>query len=667
MSVFWAFIGLYLAFILFFEFTVIKIVLFLSALLYLFLLKKQKYLILYLLFSLVGIGLVYLNRLKTPMIEVNGMGLVLLAKDNYLLVLIKGQRYYLKSFANNYEVGDLLFIQGKTQPLRLSFYESQFNFGRHLKSQGVEFEIFKANIHFKRHLLWPRRKMIANFLKHFPSQTSALIRLIFFDEGEYEENLIANLQSLGLVPLLSMSGVLIHTIPNFFEKLSKQFFPKVEFKRYRFLTLVPLFFLAFNHVVFLRIFISYMIIFFDNKQRLGAYNRLGLSYLFLGMINRYFLNSWSIAISLIVSLFFLQTENIFQKKGKTRAFLARQILLYAILLPFILYFQAGINLGGLIIYLPSVFIAQVIFLLSYFSFFTWPLVKTLTLMTNILNFLVNRIQIPFFFWPLGEFTSGAILLWFTLVFILIYGKIAQFKRFNQSLILLLPLLLAFQMVPLEIIYRQVVCFINVGQGDATLIVNKKTAILIDTGGEVSFDMAEKTLIPFFRRQKIHKLTSVMITHDDYDHSGALESLKKHFPVAKVITRPSAFPLMIGNMYFQNYNQTLSCSDNNDCSLVIGFKFKDKQWMIMGDAPQRVEEEIIAQYPTLRIDYLKVSHHGSKTGTSEIFIRQTKVREAIISCGVNNMYGHPHQEVLDILNKYQVKIRRTDLEGTIRYS
>ena len=72
------------------------------------------------------------------------------------------------------------------------------------------------------------------------------------------------------------------------------------------------------------------------------------------------------------------------------------------------------------------------------------------------------------------------------------------------------------------------------------------------------------------------------------------------------------------------------------------------------------------YKDLVVDYVKIGHHGSSSSTSEEFIKYYHPKEAIISVGKNNKYNHPSSQVITILNKYQIKIRRTDEEGTIKY-
>ena len=87
-------------------------------------------------------------------------------------------------------------------------------------------------------------------------------------------------------------------------------------------------------------------------------------------------------------------------------------------------------------------------------------------------------------------------------------------------------------------------------------------------------------------------------------------------------------------------------------------------LLMGDAGTSNEEELMTLYPDIRFDYLKVGHHGSNTSTSDDFINHYRPKTAIISCGYQNYYGHPHVSVLDTLAKYEVNVLRTDLDGTI---
>jgi competence protein ComEC len=188
--------------------------------------------------------------------------------------------------------------------------------------------------------------------------------------------------------------------------------------------------------------------------------------------------------------------------------------------------------------------------------------------------------------------------------------------------------------------------------------------MIDTGGYKSFDMAEEVLIPFMNKKKITHIDALILTHDDFDHSGAKDSLVNMFKVNEVLTEKEQFPYKIGDLNINNLN-TFDFEEANDNSLVLSLEFMNKKFLFMGDASVKTEEKIMSKY-NVDCDILKVGHHGSKTSSSDKFIKAASPNEAIISCGASNYYGHPNQEVIDTLNKYNVKIRRTDLEGTICY-
>ena len=111
---------------------------------------------------------------------------------------------------------------------------------------------------------------------------------------------------------------------------------------------------------------------------------------------------------------------------------------------------------------------------------------------------------------------------------------------------------------------------------------------------------------------------------------------------------------------------MAATEDNEFSLVFNLSFLNKKFLLMGDASINVEKYLIENNFDIDCDILKVGHHGSKTSSSEEFIKKISPKEAIISCGYKNKYHHPNDEVVDILKKYNVKIHRTDYEGTISY-
>ena len=93
----------------------------------------------------------------------------------------------------------------------------------------------------------------------------------------------------------------------------------------------------------------------------------------------------------------------------------------------------------------------------------------------------------------------------------------------------------------------------------------------------------------------------------------------------------------------------------------------KRWLFTGDLEEEGENRLTRIYKNLQSDVLKVGHHGSNTSTTPSFLDNVKPDIALISAGKNNRYGHPHQEVIDALEKYNITIYRTAENGAITYS
>lgn len=259
-----------------------------------------------------------------------------------------------------------------------------------------------------------------------------------------------------------------------------------------------------------------------------------------------------------------------------------------------------------------------------------------------------------------------LLLYYFLFLAFIYFKEINLKEIYHKIIFTNFLFLTIYALPIRNNIFLKISFINIGQGDSTLITFKNKNYLIDTGGLTYSDIAKNNLIPYFKRNRIYKIDEVFITHYDYDHYGALESLKANFNVKNIYDynnfEDKEYPFVLKDL--NKYRNDFE--DENDKSLVLYFSFKEYSFLFMGDASSNIESLILKDNPNLKSTYLKVGHHGSKTASSYEFINQINPKEAIISCGINNKYKHPHEETINNLSLNKVKIRRTDKEGTIDY-
>ena len=107
-------------------------------------------------------------------------------------------------------------------------------------------------------------------------------------------------------------------------------------------------------------------------------------------------------------------------------------------------------------------------------------------------------------------------------------------------------------------------------------------------------------------------------------------------------------------------------DLNDCSLVMTAEYGQNRILFMGDAEQDVERDLLSDGADLRADVLKVGHHGTKYATTSRFLSAVKPSYAVISCGLDNEYGYPKEEVLERLLSAGAQIFRTDIQGDIHF-
>ncbi|MFD1392929.1 DNA internalization-related competence protein ComEC/Rec2 [Lacticaseibacillus jixianensis] len=234
---------------------------------------------------------------------------------------------------------------------------------------------------------------------------------------------------------------------------------------------------------------------------------------------------------------------------------------------------------------------------------------------------------------------------------------------------------------------------DVGQGDAILIEApfKQGTVLIDTGGRgfgsSTNPPAKRVIVNYLRARGISHLDALVLTHADADHVGDAAVLTKLMPVTTLVTTPLAAShpyilaakagkvarhvqvlagqtLHVGSLTLKVVAPSgTTAAEKNADSIVLYGKIGDSKWLFTGDADQGVEtRELMPQ--NLDVDFLKVGHHGSKTSSAPAFIAQVTPQWALISAGVANRYGHPHQETLATLQAAGVPWLNTADGGAI---
>ena len=236
-----------------------------------------------------------------------------------------------------------------------------------------------------------------------------------------------------------------------------------------------------------------------------------------------------------------------------------------------------------------------------------------------------------------------------------------------------------------------VSILDVGQADCIVIQQGDNAMIIDAGNN-----ADSTfVVDQLQNMGINRLDVVIGTHPHEDHIGGLDAVINNFDIGtiympKVSNNTKTFEDVLTAIQEKGLSVTTpvpgtsftlgdevqclilapnsaSYEDLNNYSIVLKVTYNCKSFLFTGDAEVDSEEEILAKGYDLKADVLKVGHHGSTSSTSDEFLEAVSPEYAVICVGVDNTYGHPHQETLDKLNAAGIRIYRTDLSGgTIKF-
>lgn len=231
-----------------------------------------------------------------------------------------------------------------------------------------------------------------------------------------------------------------------------------------------------------------------------------------------------------------------------------------------------------------------------------------------------------------------------------------------------------------------VYYFDVGHADSILIRENDNNILIDAGNN---EDGEKLVNYLKNDLNIEKFNMVVGTHPHEDHIGGLDNVIDSFDIDTILmpnatSTSKTFENVLDSIEKKDYKITVPKNneefnynninikvlytgtdekDLNNTSIVLKLTYQNNKFLFMGDATSKVEKKLLNE--DIKSDVLKIGHHGSEYSTTKNFLDKVNPQYAIIEVGKNNTYKHPKEITLDKLNKKNIKIYRTDIDGTIK--
>lgn len=600
-------------------------------------------------------------------------------------IWVKGKEKVLVNYYSDINVsyGDYIYVYGVFKKPKENGNFNLFNYKRYLLSNKINYVVTASKIAIIKKNDNVFYILKNNLLKRIESANKSkgyILAFLYADKSLIEKDVYTKYQKIGVSHLFAVSGMHVSLISIVLLKLLNKI---KERKRYIIVSIFLSIYLFLTNFTMSMVRATFQfILFFINKSfklNIDNSNLVILLFSILVIINPFNIYNIGFLFSFIISFTLIRCSKLIKGKFIIKS-LKTSLISFFSSMPVLINNFFEVNFLGIIlniIYIP--FVSYILFPLSLVTVLFPSL-------DNILYMFISHFEKITDFFSNIKFLSFSICkmnIFLIIMYYLIFIYILKRKKKLIYKIIIVIISLTFLINNGRIVNNEV-SILDVGQGDSSLIRLKNKNILIDTGGNINYDISKNILIPYFKSVGIKKIDYLVLTHGDYDHMGEAINLVENFKVEKVIFNCGPYndlenelievldkkkikhyscikELNIDNNKL-HFLQTKEYDNENENSNVIYTELNGYKFMFMGDAGVEKEKDILEKYNVSKIDVLKIGHHGSKTSSSRTFIDEINPKYSIISVGKNNRYGHPNKEVLNTLE--DSKIYRTDQDGSI---
>ena len=661
-------IGLFIAILCLFH-----IWLFFGLIMYIYLLRKQINILFFcFLFLCIYLPFAYINQPTDNDIE-DIFRIVDI--DDYefyqRLTLKKGiKKYHFYTYQNIYNIGDEIYLNGEISLYKERTTQYGFDVKMYFLGHGIYGTINSEEILIVAHK-FHINELRDHLMQGVKEQSSSYLNAFIFGEHIKDEHTKSIYEDFNIIYLFTVSGMHLFVLVLLFKK-AMFYLNFRENYQHMVIIFLLLFLCLLNqfHYAVLRVMLIYLLRVFNKKYKCSFQHLDLICMAFFIMI--IFNIHWLFNQGFLLTFLILITIELFHPLYHSFAIYIKQLIITTLITIVLVPFFSEIYILQIlclpIIISVIIYIIYPLAILSSLSLNFFTIFQSMIIVFEKFIKLLSNHQVSFY---IPKFNIYLTLIYYGLFIWICFGKnkIYVFKRFFYACLLMITLVI-YQLR----FYQERIVFLDVGQGDTTIIQANACEMVID-----SFHGT----LDFLTNHGIYHLDYLVLTHSDEDHILEAENIIKTINVDTILISEyddnypdfkqktigvEAFDKFIcGNLVLNILGPLKSYNNDNNNSIVLRFNYDHKDFLFTGDIETEAELDLIrAHKELLRSDVIKVPHHGSLTSSSIEFLAYVNPSFAVISLKTPNSYGFPSEDVLSRYINKHATIYRTDQHGTIIY-
>ncbi len=599
------------------------------------------------------------------------------------------------SYNDKYNLGDKVEVTGEIKEIDSNTVPNTFNYKKYLNSNKIYTVIDIKSItkvENNKNLFYKVKNVLLKRGERLEKSSPYINSLIFGNNSYIDEDILLSYRENGISHLFAISGlhisIFLGVLAKILEKLKLR-----DIKQNIILIMFLLFYMFLTNfsmsvmrgaILTILLMINKML-----KLKIPTVNLLFLALCIIMINNPLNINNIGLKYSFLVTLFLILFKDLINTKNKLYSLFMISLIAFLVSYPITINNFYKINYFSVLYNLFFVpYVSSVLLPFTLISYLCPSLDSVLYLLIKIIEFSSHFLdQVTILKVNNCKMGMLTVVIYFVIICKLFFYWNTKRTKF---IIILIIFFILHSFMPFS--KEDYVMYLDVGQGDSTLININGNTTLIDTGGQIQikdqeykYKIAKNKLVPYLNSVGIKKLDNLVLTHGDADHMKEALYLVNHMKIKQVvfncgqynnleyeliealkknnINYKSCVKELKLNKYKLEFLNTKTYNNENDNSSVIYLNYQNKKFIFMGDAGIEKERDIMNRYELNNIDFIKVGHHGSNTSSSKEFIEKINPKNSIISVGKNNRYGHPKDEVLETLKN--TKIYRTDVNGSIK--